>query len=460
MMKKISVIIPIYNGGNYLRDCLDSILMQTLDDIEILCIDDASTDPTGSILSEYQKRDSRILIVTNQQNQGAGISRNIGLNMAKGKYVIFLDGDDVFEPDMLQETYQRAETYKADVCVFREDQFYESIQEHMSYPYSRSISKSLEEQGAFGPERIKDIIFNLWNGWAWDKLFLRKFILDNKLSFQEMRSSEDGFFVHAALAISKRITFLNKVYVHHRINRSSSLSNSRDSSWECCYIYLQGLRKYLIDKKLFSCFEKSFMNWAADFLYWNYWSLNEKSRKKMFLSLKQYMLGGLGLLHYGKNEFYNDFYYWFIREIDRSDTYLECRVPTDDKDRWELLFQHNEKKIDKVFQYLKVHQCEAAVWGAGIRGNAFVIRYGSHITKVYDRDERKAGKEIKKGCRIEAFNAFTCKGIGFIIVTNTGYVESIAKEVKNIAPDIKVFDLEQYLLPHRSLPLCFGNCLF
>ena len=313
--EKISVIVPIYNGEKDLHACLDSILSQELKEIELICIDDASTDSTKDILREYQRKDHRIVTVFNHLNCGAGASRNFGLHIAKGKYVIFLDADDIFETNMLVEAYHRIETYKADICIFREDQFFHDSREYMPYPYSPSIAKYLENQGVFSPDKVKDILFNLWNGWAWDKLFRREFILENNFSFQEIRSSEDGFFVHAALATAKNLTFLNQRYVHHRINRSSSLSNSRDSSWMCCYTYLHALRKYLIEQQMFLMYEKSFINWSSDFLYWNYWSLNEESRRALFVSLKQYMLNELGLLNYEQCVFYNDYYYWFIHAI-------------------------------------------------------------------------------------------------------------------------------------------------
>lgn len=460
-MKKISIIIPVHNGERYLCECLDSILAQTLDDIEVLCIDDASTDATKSILAEYQEKDRRIETVYCQENRGAGASRNLGLDMAKGKYVIFLDADDVFEADMLQKIYYRAENYDADICVFREDQFYDDISDPMRYSYSSFISEYLEKQGVFSPDKIKDILFNLWNGWAWDKLFRREFIIGNEIRFQEIWSSEDGFFVHAALAVSKKITFLNKVYVHHRVDINSSVSNSRDSSWECCYSYLHELMNYLVDKKVFLNYKKSFINWAADFLYWNYWSLNETNRIKLFLSLKQYMLKELGLLCCNQNEFYYDFYYWFIREIDKSDTYVQCKVPANRTERWMAMFRHSAKKIDGVFQYLKEHQYNAAVWGAGIRSEIFIKEYGENdeLKKVYDNDDKKEGKYMVKGYRVEMFNLETCEDIDFIIVTNTCYADSISKKVKAIMPRIKVLDLEEYMLPARSLPLSLSDCI-
>ena len=99
-MPKISVIIPVYNAEKYLRVCLDSVVNQTLEDIEIICVNDGSTDKSSNILKEYAEKDGRIIILT-QKNQGAAIARNKGISVAKGEYLSLLDCDDFFELDML-----------------------------------------------------------------------------------------------------------------------------------------------------------------------------------------------------------------------------------------------------------------------------------------------------------------------------------------------------------------------
>ena len=122
-MPLVSVIIPVYNVEKYLNQCLDSVIAQTLTDIEIICVNDSSTDGSLGILEEYEKKDKRIRVVT-QPNSGAGAARNRGLSMASGKYLSFLDSDDFFEPDMLELAYQKAEEDSADFVVFNSNQYY------------------------------------------------------------------------------------------------------------------------------------------------------------------------------------------------------------------------------------------------------------------------------------------------------------------------------------------------
>ena len=113
---KVSVVVPVYNAQAFLEQCLDSILGQTLEEIEIICVDDGSADESGDILEEYRKRDSRVAVY-HQKNQYAGVARNLGLRYAKGKYVIFWDSDDFFEKEALELLYKKAEEDQADICI-------------------------------------------------------------------------------------------------------------------------------------------------------------------------------------------------------------------------------------------------------------------------------------------------------------------------------------------------------
>ena len=119
---KVSVILPVYNVEKYLKQCLDTIVGQTLKEIEILCVDDGSTDDSVQILKEYEQKDHRIKVLS-QKNAGAGAARNLGLRHASGKYLSFLDSDDFFEPDMLETAYEQAERYQAEMVVFRSNQY-------------------------------------------------------------------------------------------------------------------------------------------------------------------------------------------------------------------------------------------------------------------------------------------------------------------------------------------------
>ena len=115
-MPAISIIVPVYNAEKYLRETMTYIVEQTMRDIEIICVNDASTDNSLHILEEFAGKDTRIRIITNSSNRGAAISRNRGMDMAQGTYVCFLDADDIFAEDMLEKEYEAICRYNADIA--------------------------------------------------------------------------------------------------------------------------------------------------------------------------------------------------------------------------------------------------------------------------------------------------------------------------------------------------------
>ena len=121
-MIKVSVIIPVYNAEKYLRQCLDSVLGQSLKELEVICVDDGSTDSSREIIMEYANRDGRVKSLS-QSNSGPGAARNLGLSVANGENVIFLDADDWFECDFLEKTCACIERTEADICICKAERF-------------------------------------------------------------------------------------------------------------------------------------------------------------------------------------------------------------------------------------------------------------------------------------------------------------------------------------------------
>ena len=141
---KVSVIIPVYNAEKYLRECLDSVVNQTLREIEIICVDDGSTDASLEILEEYAAKDNRVKVLR-QQNQYAGVARNNGMAAASGEYYMFLDADDFFEPELLEELYTKAAELRADVCLCGADKFDVRTGEFQPAPWLLGLAQVKEQ---------------------------------------------------------------------------------------------------------------------------------------------------------------------------------------------------------------------------------------------------------------------------------------------------------------------------
>ena len=221
----VSVIVPVYNAEKYLPQCIDSLVNQSLRNVEFIFVDDGSTDCSVVIIEEYQREDNRIQLIK-QQNQNAGAARNNGMKNAKGKYIIFLDSDDFFEMNMLEESFKCAESNRAEIVVFG------------WYLFDSQNKKTQEIQFADLPsgcvsfQQIGEHFFsNYWYA-PWNKLFLKSFIEENNLEFQPIRKCNDFYFTNMAAFLAKRVYFLNKRFVYYRTNNDNSLQGNinRDRS--------------------------------------------------------------------------------------------------------------------------------------------------------------------------------------------------------------------------------------
>ena len=301
----VSVIMPVYNGEEYLRQCLDSVINQTLKKIEIICVDDGSSDGSLDILKEYAAKDTRI-IVLQQSNAGAGAARNNGLAKASGRYLSFLDSDDFFESSMLEKAVAQIQKDKADFVVFRCDHYMNDTGKFK--PASYTLKKhTLPPFTPFHFRQITDNVFRSFVGWAWDKVYDREFVMKHHLRFQEQRTSNDMLFVFSALVLAKKITYLDEVLAHQRRNNGQSLSNTREKSWFCFYNALCALRDTLKEKGLYQELEKDFINYALHFSLWNLNTITGECYYKLYDKLRDEWFEELGI--YGKDE-----NYFYIKE--------------------------------------------------------------------------------------------------------------------------------------------------
>ena len=300
---EISVIIPVYNQELYLEQCLDNVLGQSFRNLEILCIDDGSTDRSAKILEKYVNRDER-LHVFHQNNMGAGAARNLGLRHARGTYLSFLDSDDFFEPDMLEKAYEQAEKDAADFVVFECDQYL--MDEEKFIPCNWALREiDIPPYSPFTYRQLTDNIFKSFMGWAWDKLYRKSFVTEHNLWFQEQRTSNDLLFVFSALVAAKRISVVREVLAHQRRGNQKSLSNTREKSWFCFYDALTALREYLKQQGVFWELERDFVNYALHFSLWNLNTLAEPSKGMLREKLCREWFGELGITGRSDAYFYN-----------------------------------------------------------------------------------------------------------------------------------------------------------
>ncbi len=257
---KVSVIIPVYNAEKYLKECLDSVINQSLKEIEIICIDDGSTDNSLEILKEYVQNDNRI-IVLQQKNSGAGVARNKGLKIAKGEYLSFLDSDDIFDEQMLMKSYCEAVKHNADIVMFRHDRYDEENDKFYRLPHMMNPN-NFPKIEIFNVEDMESNFYFSIYGWTWDKLFKKTFIDNFDLKFQSVRIYNDMFFTYSAVVVASKIRYIEDYLLTQRVNRKGSITKSVQNNWYCIIDALKAVRDFLVDNDIYDKWRKYFSIYA------------------------------------------------------------------------------------------------------------------------------------------------------------------------------------------------------
>jgi glycosyltransferase involved in cell wall biosynthesis len=257
----VSVILPVHNGERHLRQCLDSILRQTLSDIEVIVVDDGSTDGTAAILAEVAASDSRLTILPGPTVGSAGAARNTGLAHASGEYLSFLDADDFFVPTMLEELYSKAVADNADVAACKFRTYNDVTRETTPADWALRL-EHLPHKRPFSPDQVGDHLFFAFNPAAWNKLFRTAFVRARGLEFQPLRRTNDAYFTLMALALAERITYLDRYLANYRTANSESLQGTMDQTPLEFVEALEAMRRTLQAEGRWPGLERAFVNQA------------------------------------------------------------------------------------------------------------------------------------------------------------------------------------------------------
>ncbi|RAP47427.1 MAG: hypothetical protein BZ135_02290 [Methanosphaera sp. rholeuAM6] len=220
-MVHVSVVIPIYNVESYLTECLNSIVNQTLRNIEIICINDGSTDNSLDIIEEFAKKDRRIKVIT-QENAGHAVATNRGIDMARGKYLFLMDSDDTLDLEALEKSFNAAEENNVDFVLFKAINYDDSTGEYYeSEFYSMDMLANHVGDNIFNFDDVGELAFNMAVT-PWTKLYNKKFIRRFGLHFPEGLIFEDNIFFWECLLSAKRIYFLKEFLFTRRWHDASS----------------------------------------------------------------------------------------------------------------------------------------------------------------------------------------------------------------------------------------------
>lgn len=275
----VSIIMPVYNVEKYLRQCLDSLLEQKVRNIEIITVDDGSTDSSLDILKEYAKKDHRLKVFT-QENQYAGTARNLGLTKAAGEYVMFLDSDDFFEKEIIKDAYSVAKANRADILLFGA-RYYEDVTG--KYREGKSFVKDhlAPPKQPFCYKDSPKYFYQLTTACPWTKIYRRAFVLETGLQFQPLRNSNDVFFVYSSLAMAKRVVTYKKPLVNYRVGMATNLQATKKKSPFCFYEAFKAWHDKLKALGVLEEVRQSYVSAALEGCLYNLRTVTDPETKKL-----------------------------------------------------------------------------------------------------------------------------------------------------------------------------------
>ncbi|MDO5471979.1 MAG: glycosyltransferase family 2 protein [Akkermansia sp.] len=271
----VSIIVPVYNRELYLRQTMDCICEQTYTELEIIMVDDGSSDKSLEILHEYAARDNRVCVLQ-QEHRFAGAARNLGMSVATGKYYLLLDSDDLFERNMVELLVNRAEEQDADCVLCRADSFtVKGENRPMPYQMKSAYLAHVKKEKFNVAEDIAEGALLFCKGWAWDRLFRADYIKSLKIKFPELRHAEDAPFVFPATALAPISSIVDSVLVHYRLSDEQvSSGNNISKNPTTCLESCRAVYWALANRGGQAPVMDSCLCWMVDYVAWTFSRLN------------------------------------------------------------------------------------------------------------------------------------------------------------------------------------------
>lgn len=434
----ISIIMPLYNADRYLECALDCILNQSKKEFELICIDDGSTDKTVDIVKERIKNDSRIVLLENEKNMGAAYSRNKGMSCAQGKYFSFLDGDDVFDVDMLLIAYNHAIKYDAQLVVFEykhvptEDaSIINVIQTNYSREYIDKYCKN-----TFKLVDVDERVYSTWSNGPCNKLYRRDLIEENNICFQSLQSCNDVYFVEMCFSLSDSIIFVDseKILLKARDHDAPSrISNNRKT----INVY-KSFEKLIFELQLRNACD-NIMRRVYEKTYWSFVSLlNNKKKSYEEREWFYYYLQKEGIVIFDNAE-----------KCNVSDTVLNG-IKKIKEQSFETEWYKYNTLISHLFDINKVrYECASrtVIWGCGIRGKRiiqFLYNNGLSVKAVCDINPNIAGNLIGHYI-VNLVDEIDWEDVDTVVVSALGIVNDVKEYLKDFK-NIRIIELDKLFI--------------
>ena len=445
-MIKISIIMPLFNAEKYLEECITSILNQSLTEFELICVNDASTDSTADILQEFAHIDGRIKILNNNERIGAANSRNKGMKEAQGKYLSFLDGDDVFDEDMLKIAYITAEEKNAEIVFYDARSFLnEEVPQKKYKVWHGQEYKEKYCMNLFSLEKCEPYNVHIFGTAPWQRIYDRNYIISNGLEFQDLNNGNDVYFVVMAMMLSNRIMVVDneRVLLYYRNHLGNTrITNNRDPM--CYYLSWEKVQNELLVRDKFQLFYEHFY-YSSLFGFIGVLSdttISENKRKNFYTYLQA---KGIKCLKQNGGE-------WYEKSDKNIKSLINCFLDKSFESAWyanvsrfDLSLSIYKEQLLQLFKSFQSRGERIGIWGAGKNGQ-FLLRFCNKnqikIDAVIDVSEKKQGQILADHCIISPHEI--SNDISVIVISSKNvYFEDVINEL--YSKNVKIIDIYHYL---------------
>lgn len=425
----ISVIMPVHNTGNILKESIPSILNQTYLDFELICVDDCSTDEvTCNLLEEYRKKDSRIRILRQERNVGAAEARNIGMKASDGEFLLFLDSDDIFDETMLEDMYTGISQSGADICICGHRVVVEGTHQ-IAETVAPRIAEHITDK-AFSMGEFSDGGLMFWWAVPWNKMCRRDFLFREGIVFQSLPSANDVYFSYMCSLAADKIAYCSngKPLLSYRVGNECQISARRNpfNFWKAM--------KEVLERRKNCCDAAEYRKIFYALVEGSVWEIKRCSddtvKKEYYEFISNY------LKEQAKEMVFDD-----INGNQHLKYFIEEKYESgwiEESGNYDLQL---EKKKQSLLSCLKP-DIKIIIWGNGKRGLAlqrFCKKYGIHNLSVTDKKNDLIGKNTEMGIPVIHTDK-ALKDADLIIASN----KEIYNELCNVGIGIELIDLVQY----------------
>lgn len=446
-MIKISIIVPVYNASKYLAKCLDTLVNQTLKDIEVILIDDASADSSPIIMNKYEKKYPMIRCIYLKKNIGQGEARNKALEISQGKYIMFVDSDDWVDITMCEKLYNK--TLEEDYDIIGCDYYRVKESDGKKLRYGLYFK---QQEGELDKSKRASLLFMFSIPVC--KLIKKELLLINRLYFPQGIKYEDFAVVPLYFMYAKNVAIVDEA-LYYYLTREDSTSLKKNANHHKDVIksavllreelFKRGFREYHEEAE--GLYIRQLMNGLRKYVEL-YSELDEDTLnivKRMtdddYPSCKQ------NHYYYSTNEVGRKVFELLHDDYERIVDEYQQGILTKTDVGYEEYYRYNLGKLSKLHDYCKKNNFKVAIWGGGLKGNDFLKVYDEKATKiisVIDRNNEKHGTRTATGHVISSYRI--CEEMDLIIGISRNAYASIRDEARAINNKIKVLNLDLYLL--------------